>query len=97
MAFDVAAYLEKQVDRKRTQLAKTGRQLAGTGAAPSKRRNKTQSGRSNLKGYHGRRALAKVGGMSDPMKAMYAPADYLMCVVVPDETGWLPNGDPRRL
>ena len=81
--FDVAAFVAAHFD--------------DTGGAPSKRRNKTQSGRSAVKSYHGRQAVQAVGGFANIVYAIYAPADTEMCHVVSDETGWNDDGTPNRL
>jgi hypothetical protein len=83
MAFDLNSFMQTQ--------------LRQTGSAPSRRSNKNHSGRTGRKAHNGRKALQKVGGSSNLIKAIYAPADKNLCVVVPMETGWLPNGQPNRL
>ena len=93
MAFDLDKFLERELNKR----ARLTRSLQGTGDAPSKRSNKTKSGRSNVKGYHGRMALAAVGGFRNEADAIFAPADHLMCVVVDSRRGWKTNGDPNRL
>lgn len=65
--------------------------------APSKRSVKNKSGRAGRKAYNGRQTLARVGGVSSTMAAIYAPADRNLCVVVPHDVGWKANGDPNRL
>lgn len=65
------------------------------GRAPSKRGNKNRSGRRGLKAYRGHKWVAAVGGMKDPIRAIYAPADHEMCRVVPMTTG-MRNGVPWR-
>lgn len=93
MAFDLNKFIERELNKH----ARVVRDLQKTGDAPSKRANKTKSGRSNVKGYHGRSALSKVGGFSRLEDAIFAPADHLMCVVVDSRRGWKTNGDPNRL
>jgi len=72
------------------------RELADTGGAPSRRSNKLRSGRTSRKQANAQRTLQRVGGFRSDFKAMTAPADTAMCRVVPSDTGWLPNGQPRR-
>jgi hypothetical protein len=65
------------------------------GRAPSKRSNKNRSGRRGLKAYRGSKWVSAVGGMKDTVRAIYAPADYEMCRVVPFDTG-MRDGEPFR-
>lgn len=72
------------------------RQLA-QGEVPSRRAVKNRSGRTGRKQYQGQKTLARVGGVSSHMAAVYAPADKELCVVVDSRRGWLPDGRPNRL
>ena len=83
MAFDLQSFMQ--------------RELKKTGAAPSRRSNKVQSGRAGRKTYQGQKAVSKVGGFRNEVDAIYAPADYELCVVVDSRRGWKSNGEPNRL
>lgn len=79
--FDVHSFLQRE-------LAKP--------TSPSRRSNKNKSGRAGRRAWNGQRNLSSVGGYSNAVQAIYAPADKELCVVVPMETGWLPDGRPNR-
>lgn len=48
--------------------------------APSRRSNKSRSGRAGRKQANGQRALQRVGGYRDPLRAIYAPDGHQLCV-----------------
>lgn len=56
----------------------------GAGGIPSKRQNKSRSGKSSRRAARNRQLLQSVGGLSyrgpwDVLKASSKPADYTMC------------------
>jgi len=81
MAFDLDAFLQREL---------------ATPTTKSRRRTKQESGRASRKQARTRQTLRAVGGYSNLQSAIYAPADTPLCVVVPHNTGWLPDGRPRR-
>jgi hypothetical protein len=55
-------------------------------AHPPKRQVKNKSGRAGRKLHNSRAAQRAVGGYADTMRAVYAPADTELCVVVDPES-----------
>lgn len=50
---------------------------------PSKRHNKNRSGRTNVKRYHSRMELQRVGGYKNLLTAIAQPADAPLCHATP--------------
>lgn len=62
----------------------------------SKRQNRNRSGRAGRRMYNGLRTVQAVGGYAEEMRAIYAPSEKEMCVVVDPRTGWNSDGTPNR-
>jgi hypothetical protein len=63
-----------------SSIADLVRLYSTTTSIPSKRSNKNKSGRRGLKQFRSAQTLQAVGGFTDDIKAIAAPADHHMCV-----------------
>ena len=79
----------------RVQELSQGKTSLMTPGVLGKRTTKARSGRQGRKQYQSRVTLAKVGGFASELKALQAPADHEMCIVVPSNTGMV-DGRPNK-
>lgn len=79
----------------RIQQLSQGTSSIMTPGSPSRHTTKVRSGRQGRKQYNSRVTLQRVGGFSSVLRAIEAPSDHEMCVVVPNGTGYK-NNTPFR-